>query len=111
MFASALAVELMVSILQHPLRFITCNFLLYQKKLINLNIFSGDAPALTVAVDECYDSDVESSLGIVPHQIRGFLSRFQQVMPTCEKFDKCTACSVKVIRKMVEITKYVNDQS
>lgn len=42
------------------------------------------------------DIESESDLGIVPHQIRGFLSRFTQVMPTSIAFDCCTACSIHV---------------
>ncbi|CAG2177480.1 unnamed protein product [Oppiella nova] len=79
MLASALAVELMVSVLQHPLR--------------------GAAPALVVSGDymDEVDSDAETALGLVPHQIRGFLSRFQQLMITSERFTKCSACSQAVI--------------
>ncbi|VFV20001.1 atg7 autophagy related 7 homolog (cerevisiae) [Lynx pardinus] len=38
-----------------------------------------------------------TSLGLVPHQIRGFLSRFDNVLPVSLAFDKCTACSSKVL--------------
>ncbi|XP_065918994.1 ubiquitin-like modifier-activating enzyme ATG7 [Dysidea avara] len=73
MIAAALAVELMASVLQHPL-----------KGLASAD--SGDD-----------DSDGESNLGLVPHQIRGFLSRFQNVLPASRSFDKCTACSEQVV--------------
>ncbi|XP_052284162.1 ubiquitin-like modifier-activating enzyme ATG7 isoform X2 [Dreissena polymorpha] len=73
--ASALAVELLVSVLQHPER--------------------GCAPADTGDTDT--GSDTDCPLGLVPHQIRGFLSRFQQILPASRAFDKCTACSHKVI--------------
>ncbi|KAL5013167.1 hypothetical protein ScPMuIL_007437 [Solemya velum] len=74
---SALASEVFISILQHhdgPL-----------------------APADSSARDEHLDQDLSCSLGLVPHQIRGFLSRFHQVLPASRAFDKCTACSNKVI--------------
>ena len=71
---SSLAVELAVSILQHPL--------------------VGRAPA-----DGREDSDSQCILGSVPHQIRGFLSRFQTVQPSGELFDSCTGCSTIVIDK------------
>ncbi|MGH0182707.1 UNVERIFIED_CONTAM: hypothetical protein FKN15_010558 [Acipenser sinensis] len=38
-----------------------------------------------------------TSLGLVPHQIRGFLSRFDNVLPASLAFDKCTACSPIVL--------------
>lgn len=75
MIAAALVVELLVSVLQHPER--------------------GLAPASSNKDTD--DFDTPSPLGLVPHQIRGFLSRFQNVLPALERFDKCTACSDTVI--------------
>nr|QDA69641.1 ubiquitin-like modifier-activating protein ATG7 [Crassostrea gigas] len=77
--ASALAVELLVSVLQHP--------------------ELGKAPADTSASDEHLSKDFVCPLGLVPHQIRCFVSRFQQVLPACKAFDKCTACSKTVIEQ------------
>ncbi|KAL4226515.1 Autophagy protein 7 [Mactra antiquata] len=73
--ASALAVELLVSLLQHKDK--------------------QTAPADTGVNDEI---NTECSLGLVPHQIRGFLSRYQQIMPASRAFDKCTACSKTVVQ-------------
>lgn len=50
MLASALAVELFVSVLQHPLK--------------------GLAPADTTAKDAHLEAEFESALGLVPHQVR-----------------------------------------
>lgn len=75
MMAAALAVELMVSVLQHPLE--------------------TDAPASTGDYSEM--ENAESCLGIVPHQIRGFLSQFQQVLPTTAAFTCCTGCSPTIV--------------
>lgn len=76
--ASALAVELLVSVLQHPER--------------------GCAPGDTGLGDDFLDAN-SCPLGLVPHQIRGFLSRFQQIMPASRAFDKCTACSRMVVQQ------------
>ncbi|XP_045165105.2 ubiquitin-like modifier-activating enzyme ATG7 [Mercenaria mercenaria] len=76
--ASALAVELLVSVLQHPDR--------------------GCAPGDTGQGDDFLDAD-SCPLGLVPHQLRGFLSRFQQIMPASRAFDKCTACSKMVVEQ------------
>lgn len=38
-----------------------------------------------------------SILGLLPHQIRGFLSQFNNMLITGQAYDKCTACSQKVI--------------
>ncbi|PNF26232.1 Ubiquitin-like modifier-activating enzyme ATG7 [Cryptotermes secundus] len=75
--AGALAVELMVSLLQHPLR--------------------GYAPAS--CVEECHSEGGEegSPLGLVPHSVRGFLAKFQQVSLASHVFSQCIACSDKVL--------------
>lgn len=81
MIAGALAVELMVSVIQHPL---------------GLN---APAPGLS---NEDTVRDEDSCLGIVPHQIRGFLSRFQDVLPSTSAFTLCTGCSPKVVNKYLD---------
>ncbi|RWS02420.1 ubiquitin-like modifier-activating enzyme ATG7 [Dinothrombium tinctorium] len=73
--AAGLAAELMVSVIQHPL--------------------GANAPANYTTDDD--DPFAESCLGIVPHQIRGFLSQFNQLMPVSKAFDCCTACSSQVV--------------
>ncbi|VDP96177.1 unnamed protein product [Trichobilharzia regenti] len=76
MVAAALAVELMVSVLQHPLMY--------------------NAPADTLS--QSYDTDTDrTSLGLIPHQIRGFLSHYTQVLPATLAFSKCSACSQPVL--------------
>ncbi|PKI85401.1 Atg7p [Malassezia vespertilionis] len=71
--AASIAVELMVSVLQHPL--------------------AAGAPAPTGG-----DADEsETELGIVPHQIRGSLRAFSITTVANEAFDHCTACSDEVI--------------
>uniref|UniRef100_A0A6Q2XLE8 Ubiquitin-like modifier-activating enzyme ATG7 n=1 Tax=Esox lucius TaxID=8010 RepID=A0A6Q2XLE8_ESOLU len=74
MIAGALAVELMVSILQH----------------------SEGGYAVASSSDDRMN-EPPTSLGLVPHQIRGFLSRFDNVLPASLAFDKCTACSQIVL--------------
>lgn len=36
-------------------------------------------------------------MGYIPHQFRGFLNAFQNMVITGEAFDKCIACSSKVL--------------
>lgn len=71
--ASALLVEIFVSVLQHPLGTLAPAPAPGEKD-------SGDHP-----------------LGIVPHQIRGFLSTFQAMVISGKSYDCCSACSEKVI--------------
>lgn len=63
--------ELMVSILQHEAK--------------------GGAPAYTTLREEN-----DCLFGIIPHSIRGFLSKFETILPAIEAFSSCVACSNKV---------------
>jgi ubiquitin-like modifier-activating enzyme ATG7 len=38
-----------------------------------------------------------SVLGVAPHSIRGFLGSGQQIAPSFQNFDKCSACSKQVV--------------
>ena len=71
--ASALVVEILVSLLQHPL--------------------GALAPAPAHPIDDRDDNP----LGIVPHQIRGFLSTFDNKVIRGKSYDCCSACSDKII--------------
>ncbi len=71
--ASALLVEMLVSILQHPLGFL--------------------APAPT----SHSQNQGDHPLGIVPHQIRGFLPNFQNIVIRGQSYDCCSACSGKIL--------------
>ena len=70
--ASALLVEVLVSLLQHP--------------------WGARAPAPALATDERGDHP----LGIIPHQIRGFLSSFENKVVKGHGYDCCSACSAKI---------------
>ncbi|QQK43855.1 Molybdenum cofactor biosynthesis, MoeB [Penicillium digitatum] len=71
--ASALLVELFVSLLQHPQ--------------------GAGAPAPVARNTERDDHP----LGNVPHQIRGFLSNFENMSVTGKSYPSCSACSIKVV--------------
>ncbi|TNY24450.1 hypothetical protein DMC30DRAFT_413388 [Rhodotorula diobovata] len=78
--ASATAVELMVSVLQHPLGpRAPCDVALSSTNAAS----PSDEPA--------------SPLGIVPHQIRGFLARFENLKITGQAYDRCTGCSEAIL--------------
>lgn len=66
-----MAVELLASVLQHPLE--------------------GAAPAKLIGLNEN-----ASLLGATPHQIRGFISRFHFMTPTVRRFTKCIACGDQI---------------
>lgn len=59
--------------------------------------FRGYAPAEEVAGEHKeHQTENQSVLGLVPHSIRGFLGRFEQVMCLSYAFKNCVACSEKV---------------
>lgn len=76
--ASALAVELLTSILQHPL--------------------AHRAPAPRVTPGSIPERDPpEHPLGLVPHQIRGYVSTFQTLNIQGHAYPNCSACSQPVL--------------
>lgn len=74
--ASALLVELLVSILQHPLG------------------PAAPAPGTRAAPR----SPLNHPLGLVPHQIRGYLSTFDNMLIHGPSYDCCSACSPKIVQ-------------
>lgn len=70
--ASALLVEIFISILQHP------------------------HGALAPSPKSQDDDRGSHPLGIVPHQIRGYLSNFQNMLVSGKSYDCCSACSDRV---------------
>lgn len=71
--ASALLVEVFVSLLQHT------------------QGFSAPAPVSHI------EDRGSHPLGLVPHQIRGFLSSFQNIIVRGKSYESCSACSEKVV--------------
>eukprot|EP00013_Stygamoeba_regulata_P013848 CAMPEP_0177687768 /NCGR_PEP_ID=MMETSP0447-20121125/34313_1 /TAXON_ID=0 /ORGANISM="Stygamoeba regulata, Strain BSH-02190019" /LENGTH=239 /DNA_ID=CAMNT_0019198049 /DNA_START=151 /DNA_END=866 /DNA_ORIENTATION=- len=77
--ASALGVEMLMALLNHPKRF---------------DAHAEDQPGGP------YERAVPCERGVlggVPHQLRGFLSQWSQLIIRGASFDKCTACSRQVI--------------
>ncbi|KAF8597544.1 ubiquitin-like conjugating enzyme [Ceratobasidium sp. AG-I] len=72
--ASSSAVEILVSLLQHP-------------------------KGLNAPPPKLDDEGSESILGVVPHQLRGFLAQFNNKLITGAAYDKCTGCSETVLKE------------
>uniref|UniRef100_A0A1J3GFV1 Ubiquitin-like modifier-activating enzyme ATG7 n=1 Tax=Noccaea caerulescens TaxID=107243 RepID=A0A1J3GFV1_NOCCA len=79
--AGALAVELLVGVLQHPLG-------IYAK---------GDNSSSSNG-----GKNIDSPLGILPHQIRGSISQFSQMTLLGQASNSCTACSETVVSEYRE---------
>jgi ubiquitin-like modifier-activating enzyme ATG7 len=89
--ASALLVELFVSILQHP-----------------------KGPAAPAPISQ-NDDRGSHPLGLVPHQIRGFLSNFSNISVTGRNYNCCSACSDNIVNAYVRdgwtfVEKALNDR-
>lgn len=74
--ASSIAVELLVSLLHHK-----------EKE---------HAPS---EIRTEIGSETSTELGLVPHQVRGFMGYFANLTITGYRYDKCVACSDHIIRK------------
>lgn len=74
--ASALLVEILVSVLQHPLR------------------ARAPAPATRHSSTPSPSSQV---LGLTPHTIRGYLSTFDNLLIKGPSYDCCSACSPRIL--------------
>ncbi|OCH86788.1 E1-like protein-activating [Obba rivulosa] len=78
--AAATAVELLVSLIQHP------------------DGINAPAPAPQSATEAVESRATESVLGLVPHQLRGFLAQFRTLPVTGAAYNRCTGCSETVLR-------------
>lgn len=81
--SAALAVELLVSIVQHEKQNAAPAYYQMNNK--------GEASSIP-----------EGILGILPHSVRGYLSTFQHILPATERFSQCIACSEKVLEEFGE---------
>ena len=70
--ASALLVEVLVSLIQHPL--------------------GAAAPAPASSMEDRGNNP----LGLVPHQVRGYVSNFQNILIKGRSYDCCSACSDRI---------------
>ncbi|GAA5993413.1 hypothetical protein JCM5350_006869 [Sporobolomyces pararoseus] len=82
--ASATAVELMVSILQHPLG---------PHAPSDVPLPSSATSATATSTVGAHEGGDKSVLGEVPHQIRGFLAQFNNLKITGQAYNRCTGCS------------------
>ncbi|KAF2195627.1 autophagy-related protein 7 [Zopfia rhizophila CBS 207.26] len=82
--ASSLLVELLVSILQHPL-----------KALAPTD--PSESPTTTSPSHSSLPAPFTHPLGIIPHTIRGYLGAFSNIQVEGKPYDCCSACSDKIL--------------
>ena len=83
--ASATAVELLTSLLQHP-----------------LGLSAPAEGSANSSILAQTDEDGGSCLGLVPHQLRGGLSSWKTTLIRGEAYPQCTACSWTVVQAYKE---------
>jgi ubiquitin-like modifier-activating enzyme ATG7 len=85
--ASALLVELLVSILQHPLG----------ARAPAPRPPTSNAGALPTQSSPSSEDEFIHPLGLVPHQLRGFLSTFSTIQIVGSPYPQCSACSEPIL--------------
>ena len=95
--ASALAVELLVSVLQHPLGARAPAPISRQAPRDTFTV-----PASPTAAPSSTQIDMEEMqhpLGLVPHSIRGFLSTWDNILTSGPAYNACSACSPGILQR------------
>lgn len=92
----------MVSVLQHPDGSVQRTFIVYlfmsDSRPYRIHV-GAPPPASSNASntsDDANSSKYTSVLGIVPHQLRGFLSQWRTMQIVGSAYDKCTGCGEAV---------------
>jgi ubiquitin-like modifier-activating enzyme ATG7 len=99
--ASATAVELMVSLIQHPQGYVSCarGFSVHSPCPRESQKGTDQRLALLgfLRLLIWQPGTPESSpLGLVPHQLRGFLAQFKTMLIEGPAYERCTGCSSTV---------------
>ena len=92
--AASTAVELAVSLIQHPDGYVFHPSILLDT-IVHHSV-NAPAPPPQTGSDVADPSTSGSVLGLVPHQLRGFLAQFRNMPIVGAAYDKCTGCSETV---------------
>jgi len=102
--ASALAVELLVTILHNRHGYAAPGHVDAETtRKMKSNYFAKKAEAeargehVESSVDDLEEDDLSGGLGVIPHQIRGFFHDFSQNVLIGHPFDRCPACGPRVL--------------
>jgi ubiquitin-like modifier-activating enzyme ATG7 len=104
MLASALVAELFVALLQHPLKHHAPALVPMQLPAQNSNSSSGGGVGggalrgVSGGASAAQIEELTHGMGWLPHQLRGFLESFDTKVITAHAFDRCTACSPRIIQ-------------
>lgn len=104
--ASATAVELLVSLLQHPLGWVPLGLrrLYFGIFIATFCSLRAPAPPPGQGPQQPQREGEGSVLGLVPHQLRGFLAQFRNMPIVGAAYDRCTGCSETVRRAVLTMS-------
>lgn len=99
--ASATAVELMVSLIQHSQGYVEridlCPPSRTDPDVCRYRSIHAPADLAAGSATTAESSEADGSpLGLVPHQLRGFLAQFRTMLIEGPAYDRCTGCSATV---------------
>lgn len=97
--AASTAVELAVSLLQHPEGCARSSIFIYcitNSNSTQISSVQAPAPPPQSGSESADPSKSGSVLGLVPHQLRGFLAQFRNMPIVGAAYDRCTGCSETV---------------
>lgn len=97
--ASSTAVELLVSLIQHPAGYVRLHprTRLSHIQFLSFSVNAPAPPADAYTASQAGEPSASGSvLGLVPHQLRGFLAQFRNMPIVGAAYDKCTGCSETV---------------
>ena len=71
---------------------------IYSSELVSVraNSINAPAPPPDYKDENAEESPYRSVLGLIPHQLRGFLAQFRTLPIVGAAYDKCTGCSETV---------------
>ena len=125
MAVSSAVVEMLVSLLHHPLGPAAPGRVLADSPgqwcgTIGTGVGGANTHTLTRLTPVLLSPGSASSLGDPPHQVRGHMARFEQLVLSGNAYDRCTACSEVVtraymaggfdfVRRVINEPKYLED--
>ena len=92
--ASSMAVELMVSLLHHPLGHAAPA---PNRRGADTDHDVGYSPVVAGVGDGSEEVAIASPLGLMPHQIRGSIVSYSMMTPTVPAFPHCTGCNDDIV--------------
>lgn len=106
MMASALVAELFVALLQHPRKHHAPALVPAAAASTATNATAAAAAAAAAGSQQLSSDEIDQlthGMGWLPHQLRGFLESFDTKVLAAHAFDRCPACSPRVVEVRIRV--------